>query len=75
MGYNNLTNEGEDMSGLLKLMEVLPQTKIENLGCVTAPKCLLSCQRPLTEKQTPFVHTGSTATSSAQKEERRSQRS
>ena len=33
MRHNNLTNYGEDMSGLLKLVEVLPQTKIEGLGC------------------------------------------
>ena len=36
------------MSGLLKLVEILPQTKIESLECAPAPKCLLSCQRPLT---------------------------
>merc|ERR1712100_287759 len=32
LGGNNLTNDGEDMSGLLKLVEVLPQTKIESLS-------------------------------------------
>merc|ERR1712166_315038 len=32
LGSNNLTDYGEDMSGLLKLAEVLPQTKIESLG-------------------------------------------
>ena len=36
------------MSGLLKLVEILPQTKIESLRCAPAPKCLLLCQRPLT---------------------------
>ena len=38
------------MSGLLKLVETLPQTKIKSLGCAPAPKCLLLllCQRPLT---------------------------
>ena len=36
MGSNNLTDYGEDMSGLLKLAEVLPQTKIESLGCAAA---------------------------------------
>ena len=36
------------MSGLLKLVENLPQTKIESLECAPAPKCLLLCQRPLT---------------------------
>ena len=54
LGSNNLTNNGKDMSGLLKLVEILPQTKIESLRCAPAPKCLLLCQRPLTEKQTPL---------------------
>ena len=36
LGSNNLTDYGEDMSGLLKLAEVLPQTKIESLGCAAA---------------------------------------
>ena len=33
---NNLTNNGKDMSGLLKLVEILPLTKIESLGCAAA---------------------------------------
>ena len=45
---NNLTNYDKDMSGLLKLVEILPQTKIESLRCAPAPKCSLLCQRPLT---------------------------
>ena len=36
LGSNSLTNYGKDMSGLLKLAEVLPQTKIESLECATA---------------------------------------
>ena len=50
MRHNNLTNYGRDMSCLLKLVEILPQTKIKSLGCAPAPKCLLLllCQRPLT---------------------------
>ena len=40
------------MSGLLKLVENLPQTKIESLECAPAPKCLLLCQRPLTRLST-----------------------
>ena len=52
MGDNNLTNYGRDMSGLLKLVEILPLTKIENLGCATASKCSLLCQRPLTRLST-----------------------
>ena len=52
MSSNNLTNYGRDMSGLLKLVEILPQTKIERLECASAPKCLLLCQRPLTQLTT-----------------------
>ena len=37
LGGNNLTNNGKDMSGLLKLVEILPQTKIESLECAPAP--------------------------------------
>ena len=36
LGDNNLTNGGNDMSGLLKLVEILPLTKIESLGCAAA---------------------------------------
>ena len=28
---NNLTNHGKDMSGVIKLAEVLPQTKLQSL--------------------------------------------
>ena len=38
MRHNNLTNYGRDMSCLLKLVEILPQTKIESLECAPAPK-------------------------------------
>ena len=48
LGGNALTNYGNDMSGLLKLVEILPLTKIESLGCAAASKCSLLCQRPLT---------------------------
>ena len=48
LSHNNLTNVGQDMSGLLKLVEILPQTKIESLECAPAPKCSAFCQRPLT---------------------------
>ena len=37
LSNNNLTNFGRDMSGLLKLVEILPQTKIESLECAPAP--------------------------------------
>ncbi len=33
---NNLTNDGKDMSAVLKLAEVLPQTKIQTLRCLPA---------------------------------------
>ena len=36
MRHNNLTNYGRDMSCLLKLVEILPQTKIESLGSAAA---------------------------------------
>ena len=35
---NRLTNRGEDMSAVLKLAEVLPETKIQTLRCLPA-KC------------------------------------
>ena len=34
---NNLTKDGEDMSGVLKLAEALPQTKIAELKCAATP--------------------------------------
>ena len=37
LSNNYLTNFGPDMSGLLKLVEILPQTKIESLECAAAP--------------------------------------
>ena len=33
---NNLTNRGTDMSAVLKLAEVLPKTKLQNLRCLPA---------------------------------------
>ena len=42
LGDNNLTNFGEDMSAVLKLAEVLPQTKIQTLRCLSA-----TCSRSL----------------------------
>ena len=37
LAYNNLTNDGRDMSGVLKLAEALPQTKIAELKCAATP--------------------------------------
>ena len=36
MANNYLTNGGKDMSGVIKLCEALPQSKISSLKCVTA---------------------------------------
>ena len=42
LGSNNIINYGEDMSAVIKLAEVLPQTKIETLKCAVAERiCLL----------------------------------
>ena len=40
MAGNFLTNNGKDMSGVLKLAEALPQSKLESLKCA-APMCSL----------------------------------
>ena len=42
LGGNNLTNDGKALSGLLQLVEVLPQTKIQSLECAHASK-LIAC--------------------------------
>ena len=42
---NNLTKYGKDMSAVLKLAEVLPQTKIHTLRCLLA-KCRRSMLTP-----------------------------
>ena len=34
--YNNLTDNGEDMSGVLKLAKALPQSKLDSLKCAAA---------------------------------------
>ena len=31
IGYNNLTNKGKEMSAMLKIAEVLPQTRLTSL--------------------------------------------
>ena len=40
---NNLTNSGKDMSAVLKLAEVLPQTKIQTLRCLSVPNAAAPC--------------------------------
>ena len=40
---NNLTNYGKDMSGVLKLAEVLPQSKIQTLRCASLPNAAAPC--------------------------------
>ena len=42
---NELTNRGKDMSAVLKLAEVLPQTKLQTLRCLPA-KCRRSLLAP-----------------------------
>ena len=39
LAETNLTNDGEDMSGVLKLAEALPQTTIAELKCAATPYC------------------------------------
>ena len=36
---NDLTNDGEDMSGVIKLAEALPQSKLQSLKCAAARMC------------------------------------
>ena len=38
-----LTNFGKDMSAVLKLAEVLPQTKIQTLRCLFVPNAVAPC--------------------------------
>ena len=33
LAYNNLTNDGKDMSGIIKLCEALPQSSLTSLKC------------------------------------------
>ena len=55
MSDNNLTNYGQDMSGLLKLVEILPQTKIESLECAPAPKVFAFMSAPA-DKLAPSLY-------------------
>ena len=50
MRHNNLTNYGQDMSGLLKLVQILPETKIESLGCAAAPRSFPFVSAPTDKK-------------------------
>ena len=36
LANNNLTNNGEDMSGVIKLAEALPQSQLQTLKCAAA---------------------------------------
>ena len=47
LGGNNLTNDGKAMSGLLQLVEVLPQTKIQSLECAHASKVIACASAPV----------------------------
>ena len=72
---NNLTNDGNDMSGMLKLAEALPQSKLESLKCATAPACarVSSVQGPLNTLtvSVPFLVAACTDATLALKEARR----
>ena len=54
---NNLTNFGDDMSGILKLAEMLPQTSLTSLKCAASRlliarrhcPCSLLCHGPSTQ--------------------------
>ena len=48
LGGSTLTNYGLDMSGLLKLVKILPETKIESLRCAAAPRAFAFVSAPLT---------------------------
>ena len=47
LAENNLTNRGQDMSGVLKLAEALPQSKLQSLKCAAAHVLAFCVQRPL----------------------------
>ena len=47
LGGNNLTNDGKAMSGLLQLVEVLPQTKIQSLECAHASEVIACASAPV----------------------------
>ena len=57
MADNNLTNYGGDMSGVLKLAEALPQSKLQSLKCAAAHALGLFVQCPLNTLAfpTPFL--------------------
>ena len=39
MAGNVLTNNGKDMSGVIKLAEALPQSQLQSLKCAAARMC------------------------------------
>ena len=41
LAFNDLTNDGEDISGVLKLAEALPQSQLQSLKCAAAPRARL----------------------------------
>ena len=56
LGYNNLTDGGNDLSGVLKLAEAAKQSKLEKLVCAAAPACSLVRPRPLPRAACAAVH-------------------
>ena len=56
LGYNNLTDGGNDLSGVLKLAEAAKQSKLEQLWCAAARACSLARPRPLPRAACAPVH-------------------
>ena len=51
----DLNEKGVGVPGAIVLSKLLPSAAaVKSLKCAAAPECLLLCQRPLTEKQTPL---------------------
>ena len=43
LDINNITNNGKDMSAVLKLAEVLPQSQLKSLRCAATQNLHSSC--------------------------------
>ena len=46
LASNNLTNSGRDMSGVIKLAEALPKSKLQSLECAAAHVLAFLCSAP-----------------------------
>ena len=47
LSFNNLTDGGKDLSGVLKLADAAKQSKLKELGCAAAHACSPVRPRPL----------------------------